>query len=223
MFDLVVEEWDNGQPDALTLSTTKVDVDPDCEAVMGKLKVCNNNYGETSWRGTTQVFLDNDFIVWSVARLNDFYLDGADEAQRQFTMCHNIGHGFGLPHTDENFFNADLGNCMDYTSNPEVNKSPDMSNYAFLAEQYGVVGTRRTSIRGNYFKETTPANLNRGIGEARDQLTRFPRRSPAGQIRSTNELLSEFVSIDLGDGAQLHVHTVLEPSSYEGVVAGIDG
>lgn len=26
-----------------------------------------------------------------------------------------LGHGFGLPHWDEDFFNRDMGNCMDYT------------------------------------------------------------------------------------------------------------
>jgi hypothetical protein len=26
--------------------------------------------------------------------------------------------GFGLPHSDESFTNADLGNCMDYTNSP---------------------------------------------------------------------------------------------------------
>jgi hypothetical protein len=51
-----------------------------------------------------------------------------------------IGHGFGLQHTDEDFFNSDLGNCLDYTNNPEVNQSPDESNFNFLVELYGEVG-----------------------------------------------------------------------------------
>jgi hypothetical protein len=54
-------------------------------------------------------------------------------------MCHEMGHGFGLPHTDESFTNSDLGNCMDYTNNPSVNKQPDESNYRFLEELYGDV------------------------------------------------------------------------------------
>lgn len=32
---------------------------------------------------------------------------------------------------------------MDYTNNPEVNKSPDESNYEFLLELYGPVPQRR--------------------------------------------------------------------------------
>lgn len=55
-------------------------------------------------------------------------------------MCHEIGHGFGLPHTDENFHNADLGNCLDYTNRPKNNLHPDESNYKRLQSLYGVVG-----------------------------------------------------------------------------------
>jgi hypothetical protein len=50
-----------------------------------------------------------------------------------------IGHGFGLPHTDENFFNKDLFNCMDYTNNPENNMQPAEPNYKFLSQLYGTV------------------------------------------------------------------------------------
>jgi hypothetical protein len=45
--------------------------------------------------------------------------------------------GFGLPHTDESFWNRDLGNCMDYTMNPAGNMHPDLGNFEFLEELYG--------------------------------------------------------------------------------------
>ena len=141
-FDLAVSQWDSGTPDALTLSSIKVAVDRDCTPVQGKIKVCNGDYGQTPWRGINQVLLTNGYITSSVAKLNEFYLATADAAQRQYTMCHEMGHGFGLPHTDENFYNKDLGNCMDYTTNPQVNMQPDASNYLFLFDLYGLV-TRR--------------------------------------------------------------------------------
>jgi len=49
------------------------------------------------------------------------------------------GHGFGLPHTDESFWNRDLGNCLDYTNNYQGNESPDTSNYNYLTDLYGTV------------------------------------------------------------------------------------
>lgn len=45
----------------------------------------------------------------------------------------------GLGHFDENFYNKDLGNCMDYTERPEINMRPDQSNFMVLAELYGTV------------------------------------------------------------------------------------
>jgi len=50
-----------------------------------------------------------------------------------------MGHGYGLPHSDESFTNADLGNCMDYTNNPEANMFPGEHNFNFLAKMYGTV------------------------------------------------------------------------------------
>ena len=48
--------------------------------------------------------------------------------------------GLGLGHTDENFHNRDLGNCMDYTERPESNMHPDESNFETLVDLYGPIG-----------------------------------------------------------------------------------
>ncbi len=42
-------------------------------------------------------------------------------------MCQEVGHTFGLDHQDENFNNANLGTCMDYTDDPDgtINGEPD--------------------------------------------------------------------------------------------------
>ena len=42
-----------------------------------------------------------------------------------------------MPHTDESFWNRDLGNCMDYTMNPAGNMHPDLGLFEFLEELYG--------------------------------------------------------------------------------------
>jgi hypothetical protein len=140
ILEKAVDNWDNGSPiDSLTLSITRVQYEMNCNQEMGKLKVCSGNYGNTKWRGLNEVLLrrQSSTIVSSVAKMNEYYLnrDGAD--QKLYTMCHEIGHGFGLPHWDEDFLNADLGNCTDYTKNTAANKQPDTSNFEFLADLYG--------------------------------------------------------------------------------------
>uniref|UniRef100_A0A7S4VY47 Peptidase M10 metallopeptidase domain-containing protein n=1 Tax=Ditylum brightwellii TaxID=49249 RepID=A0A7S4VY47_9STRA len=143
-YDAAVLDWEEGTPDALTLTTKKVEVDNECTQVEGVMKVCNGNYGETGWLGINELLLVGDGQIHSsVAKMNEWYLMNADIYERQYTMCHEIGHGFGLAHTDENFYNKDLGNCMDYTDSPENNLHPDTGNYNTLMSLYGVVGNTR--------------------------------------------------------------------------------
>ena len=51
-------------------------------------------------------------------------------------MCHELGHGFGCPHTDENPYNKNQGNCLDYTDDPEENLLPGEVNFVKLREVY---------------------------------------------------------------------------------------
>mmetsp|Transcript_46309 Transcript_46309/g.112253 ORF Transcript_46309/g.112253 Transcript_46309/m.112253 type:complete len:481 (-) Transcript_46309:240-1682(-) len=149
VFTLAVTDWEFGSPDALSLTSTKVAYDSECTPVDGKIKVCNGDYGEQPWRGLATCILDqNRNYANCNAKMNDYYLRNGELDLKQYTMCHEIGHGFGLPHTDEDFNNADLGNCLDYTENFGVNKSPDASNYAKLVEFYGSVGGARRGRRG---------------------------------------------------------------------------
>lgn len=119
-FDQAVADWDNGSPDVLTLSTSVVSPDSACQPLDGVMKVCNGDYGDNGWRGlNTAVITATGTITSSIAQMNEFYLSKESDARKQYTMCHEIGHGFGLGHVDENFDNKDLGTCMDYTNNPE--------------------------------------------------------------------------------------------------------
>jgi hypothetical protein len=106
------------------------------------LQVCNGNFGPTGWLGINEMQIqymsanDPGVIVTSVAKMNEYYLYNAEYASRQYTMCHEIGHGFGLPHTDENMYNSDMGNCLDYTTTPANNMHPGEVNFNRLASMY---------------------------------------------------------------------------------------
>ena len=69
-----IGDWENGTPDAVTLSLrTMSEYDPDCRAVKRAMKVCNGNYGPTDWRGVNQILLQDNYIVTSLAKMNDYY------------------------------------------------------------------------------------------------------------------------------------------------------
>jgi hypothetical protein len=89
-FFKAVSQWDAGSPDALTLTTEDATPDSVCNAIDGKLKVCNGNYGATNWRGINKVLLENGWIYSSAARMNEYYTTDNDSSQRQYTMCHEV-------------------------------------------------------------------------------------------------------------------------------------
>lgn len=141
-----VNDWNtNCVPKVLLLTSTRVDIDYECTQADGVMKVCNGNYGETGWLGINEVLksVPQGIIQSSVAKMNEHYLHNADYAERLYTMCHELGHGYGLPHTDENFNNKDQGNCLDYTNNPEDNLRPGIANCNRLYEMYGAISRRR--------------------------------------------------------------------------------
>jgi hypothetical protein len=151
-FEQAVAEWDAGEPDVLQLSTSNQEpAGLQCSPIEGKMIVCNANYGDTRWNGINEVMYNEATgeIFNSVAKMNEFYLQNANDGKRQYTMCHEMGHGFGLPHTDETFWNKDTGECMDYTNNPENNKSPGPDNFAFLAEMYGTPTSNNNNNNNN--------------------------------------------------------------------------
>jgi hypothetical protein len=101
-FDRAVSEWDAGSPDVLTLTASRVDVDGDCMAVDGIIKVCNGDYGDTQWRGINEILIQDDYIISSTAKMNDFYLDKESDQHKQMTMCHEASISICLASHDCN-------------------------------------------------------------------------------------------------------------------------
>lgn len=91
IFDEYIEAWDNGTPDALTLTSRKFPHDPECAEHSGRVNVCNGDYGNTAWRGVNTAFLQGGIVKHSVAKLNDYHLDRESHNQKRYTMCHELG------------------------------------------------------------------------------------------------------------------------------------
>lgn len=207
-FAEAVTDWDSGTPDALTLTTQKVDRDMACEYVEGVIKVCNDDYGDTGWRGINEYLTQNDIISVSVAKMNEYYLANAPDDERLYTMCHEVGHGFGLAHTDEIFGNKPLGNCLDYTNRFEDNLRPGEVNYEILAEKYGQVSKRTRRVEGSPIRHRIPDSVLTRYRAKRDSLLANLDTQDGWNLVHTSKAGAEYV-IDLGDGYSARVSMFL--------------
>lgn len=92
-----------------------------CKAVSGTIQVCSERYGYNGWLGVAQIWISDGHIVQGITKVNDSYFDSRTYNKpewRKLVMCQEIGHDYGLGHTDEIFDNPNDGTCMDYTNAP---------------------------------------------------------------------------------------------------------
>ena len=113
-----------------------------CSPTSGRVEVCNAAYGNNGWLGLAQIWAFGTHITQGLTKVNDTYFNTATyntPAWRKLVMCQEVGHTFGLNHQDENFNNANLGTCMDYTSDPggpPSNEHPNAHDYDQLEKIY---------------------------------------------------------------------------------------
>jgi hypothetical protein len=119
-----------------------------CRPTSGRVQVCNASYGNTGWLGVAQIWVNGtSHITQGTAKMNDTYFNTAQyntPAWRQLVICQEVAHTFGLGHQDENFNNANLGSCMDYTSDPTSNQHPNQHDYDMLELIYAHLDSTTT-------------------------------------------------------------------------------
>lgn len=111
-----------------------------CAATVGRIEVCSSGYGRNGWLGIASIWASGGHITQATVKMNDTYFNTASyntPAWRNLVMCQEVGHTFGLDHQDEDFSNANLGTCMDYTNNPSSNQKPNQHDYDQLMSIYG--------------------------------------------------------------------------------------
>lgn len=109
-----------------------------------------------------------------------------------YISCAHAGHGLGLGHSDENFNNKDLGNCMDYTNRPQNNMSPDTSNFEMLQELYGSV------MGGNLRVSRSAVPDDRRVLNEEEQATENEFQKYAAYLMDPVDVTSKGLNIEDG-------------------------
>ena len=114
---------------------------PSCPGLSGIVRLCDRKYGFNGWLGLASIWIasDGEHITAGAVKLNNSYFSSATYntvAWRNLVSCQELAHTLGLGHEDENFNNANLNSCMDYTSSPASNQFPSSDDKLTLANMY---------------------------------------------------------------------------------------
>jgi hypothetical protein len=85
-----------------------------CQANLGRVEVCNGNFGNAGWLGLAEVWVDKKgHIVQATIKLNDpLFVPGTyNEFAKRHILCQEVGHVLGLGHLRD----PTSESCMDET------------------------------------------------------------------------------------------------------------
>ena len=167
-----------------------------CDATAGQVQVCNAKYGNNGWLGIASIWASGSHITKATVKVNDTYYSTAyynTAAWRNLVMCQEVGHTFGLGHQDEDFANANLDTCMDYSNLPESNQQPNAHDFEQLASIYAHLDATSTVA-------STPATSpSAGAGDVADAAW-------GRLVQVTNHGRGAWYERDLGSGDVLLTH-----------------
>lgn len=187
-----------------------------CKITTGRVEVCNDRYGNTGWLGVAGISVSGSHITGSYVKLNDTYYDTPDydtPEWRNFVMCQEIGHAFGLDHQDEAFNNPNLGTCMDYTNNPGTNQHPNNHDYQMLEDMYAHFDST-TTVGGGGGDEEPPCR-GKGCNGKNNADVNNPREWGV-VIERDNQGRPILYMRDLGNGRKHFTHVFPVPDSGRG-------
>lgn len=180
-----------------------------CMPIKGRVEVCNAAYGSTGWLGIAQVWVSGTHITQAITKLNDTYFNTATynkPAWRNMVTCQEVGHTLGLDHQDVTFGNANLGTCMDYTSNPAgplSNEHPNKHDYDQLVNIYAHSESTTTVAK------STSAAAGQDLEQLPSAMTDldFSRRGQWGRvIRNDSKGRPAKYELDFGGGRKIFTH-----------------
>ena len=173
-----------------------------CRPSSGRVEVCADTYGNNGWLGVASIWASGSHITQATVKMNDSYFNTAKyntPAWRQFVMCQEIGHTFGLDHQDDNFSNTNLGSCMDYTSDPSSNQHPNAHDYQQLATIYTHLDSGTT---------VSPASAQGAAPPAMSEID-FEGPGQWGRlVRSTHNDRLQLFELDFGGGHKIFTFVI---------------
>jgi predicted Zn-dependent protease len=104
-----------------------------CNAKNNTVQVCDSTYGtNTGWLGLTSLNYKGNLITSATVEINDSFFNQQqynDPVARQHTICHEMGHAFGLDHvtykscmnpSDTSVFNYDKPGNRDFKTLDQI-------------------------------------------------------------------------------------------------------
>lgn len=193
ILDTTISDWSQSTVLNLTKVAGGTRAKP-CKATTGRVEVCNARYGNTGWLGIAQIWITGgEHIVKGITKVNDTYFDTPTyntTAWRNLVMCQEVGHTLGLDHQDEDFDNANLNTCMDYTSDPTSNQHPNSHDYQQLQSIY------------SHLDSTTTVGMvtNGAIANSANSWGKLVSSSASGR--------TSWYRLDLGNGQSVLTHVI---------------
>lgn len=182
-----------------------------CKATNGRVEVCSNKYGFNGWLGIAQIWVNGDHIVQGITKVNDSYFNTKTyntPAWRNLVMCQEVGHTLGLAHQDENFTNANLGTCMDYTNDPGTNQHPNQHDYDQIEAIYAHLDSVNTVFSSSAITRVGTGNA-KGAPEGVGQDIDFSNPSAWGQaVRQDADGKNSLYARDLAGGEKLFTFVI---------------
>lgn len=173
-----------------------------CKPTKGRVEVCNKTYGNNGWLGIAQIWISGSHITQGAVKVNDTYFNTATyntSAWRGMVVCQEIGHTLGLDHQDEDFSNANLGTCMDYTNDPGTNQHPNTHDYDQLATIYTHLDTITTLL-------SKVAGMSARAGN--DEVDTTDAKEWGKEVRKSKNGKVSLHERDLGKGQKLFTFVI---------------
>lgn len=141
-----IADWGGDDPDATytdylapALAGTSTNDPATCNPISAAILVCSAEYGSNGWLGLATIWIEGSHIYQATTQLNDSYHKSGTYSSyswRATVACQEAGHDFGLGHQDEASLTDRTQSCMEYTSWPENNETPDGHDYEQLKKIY---------------------------------------------------------------------------------------